>query len=98
MSKIFRHCKTGRLYELLGTARCSDDPTLKRVVYTQLIDSAAQEGSTTTQTHAPAATLWMCCPHAFDIEFRRQFEKRPEKRSNGGKIVGKQQNDAKRRK
>lgn len=95
MSKIFRHCKTGRLYELLGTARCSQDPTLKRVIYTQLIDSAAQEAA--TQAQVPAATLWMCCPHAFGIQFRREFEKRPEKKSKRSSIVGKQQNSAKGR-
>ena len=33
MNKVFTHIKSGRLYEVIGVARCAKNSNIKKVVY-----------------------------------------------------------------
>ena len=49
---MYKHYK-GNFYEVVGTARFSEDITTEYVIYKQLYDSVSQEGIT-----LPAGTMW----------------------------------------
>jgi hypothetical protein len=52
---IYRHSKSGKLYEVIGTARYSEDPHQEFVVYKQLYESALRENG----VNLPKGTLWI---------------------------------------
>lgn len=72
MSTVFRHIRSGRLYDLIGTARDVTDPTQVSVVYRQLYASTLETPDTTPDSiPLPIGSIWIRNEQDFYNKFER---------------------------
>lgn len=74
-SGVYRHVRSGRLYNLVGIARDVVNPTKKVMVYSQLYSGVLSGGSggsdTATETPLPIGSMWI----RDEQDFYDKFEK-----------------------
>ncbi len=70
---LYRHTRTGTLYNVIGTGRLIDKPEQKVVIYTQLAESVLKDSSgNNTQMILPMGSTWVRNLEEFTDE---RFEK-----------------------